>query len=164
MTDTTPASEAVVIERTFAAPIELVWQMWTDAEHFQAWYGPPGATIPVAELDVRVGGRRFVAMEMQTPDGAMRMHFVGEHRVVDAPNRLTYTEAMADEHGDPLPPERTGMPDGHPTQTEVVVELQPADAGTALRLTHVGVPAGSPGAMGWNMALDKLAAKLDGSA
>ena len=27
-------------------------------------------------------------------------------------------------------------------------------------LTHVGVPAGSPGAAGWAMALDKLAAYL----
>lgn len=35
----------VVIERTFDAPPELVWQMWTDPEHFKAWYGPMGASI-----------------------------------------------------------------------------------------------------------------------
>ena len=32
---------------------------------------------------------------------------------------------------------------------------------TRMVMTHVGVPAGSPGAMGWTMAFDKLAAYLD---
>ncbi|NNL46780.1 MAG: SRPBCC domain-containing protein, partial [Acidimicrobiia bacterium] len=51
---------SVMIERTLDAPVELVWQMWTDADHFAAWYGPMGATIPKAEMDVRVGGRRLI--------------------------------------------------------------------------------------------------------
>jgi uncharacterized protein YndB with AHSA1/START domain len=49
MTDNGDATDAVVIERTFDAPIEQVWQMWTVPEHFQAWCGPTGATIPVAK-------------------------------------------------------------------------------------------------------------------
>jgi uncharacterized protein YndB with AHSA1/START domain len=44
-----------VIERNFDAPVELVWRMWTDAQHFKAWYGPTGATSPVAKMDVREG-------------------------------------------------------------------------------------------------------------
>ncbi len=47
MTDSTPR-DAVVIERSFAAPASLIWRMWTEPEHFKAWYGPQGATIPVA--------------------------------------------------------------------------------------------------------------------
>ena len=158
MTD--PTAPAVVLERTLPAPPALVWQMWTDPEHFAAWYGPQGATIAVAELDVRVGGRRFVAMEMDTPNGPMRMYFVGEHRVVDEPEQLVYTEAMADEHGAALPPEQAGMPADHPGTTEVTVDLAAVDDGTALTLTHAGVPADSPGATGWTMALDKLEAHL----
>ena len=38
------------IERTFDAPAELVWQMWTDPEHFKQWYGPDGVTVPVAAI------------------------------------------------------------------------------------------------------------------
>ena len=72
--------DSVVIERTFDAPIDLVWQMWTDGTEFAKWYGPPGATIPVADIDARVGGRRRVCMEVTTPDGPMRMWFGGEHR------------------------------------------------------------------------------------
>ena len=43
MTDS-DATQAVVIERVLEAPASLVWQMWTDADHFAAWYGPTGAT------------------------------------------------------------------------------------------------------------------------
>ena len=71
MTDGMVSQDAVVIERSFDAPIDLIWQMWTEPEHFSAWYGPEGASIPVAEMDVRVGGTRLVCMEVRTPGGPM---------------------------------------------------------------------------------------------
>jgi len=147
---------AVVIERELDAPVELIWQMWTDPQHFAAWYGPDGATIPLAEMDVRVGGTRLVSMEVNTPNGAMRMWFTGEYREVVAKTRLVYTESMCDEHGTVLSPAEMGMPAGHPTTTEVRVELEDIDGRTRMVLTHVGIPADSPGAAGWTMALDKL--------
>ena len=52
------ATQSVEIERIFDAPIDLVWSMWAEAEHFASWYGPAGASIPTAEMDVTVGGRR----------------------------------------------------------------------------------------------------------
>ena len=98
----------MVIERTFDAPVDLVWRMWTDPEHFEAWYGPDGATIPVAKMDVRVGGTRLVCMEMQTPDGPMQMWFTGEYREVVENERLVYTESMSDEHGNVVSPRDDG--------------------------------------------------------
>jgi uncharacterized protein YndB with AHSA1/START domain len=151
---------SVVIERSFDAPVDLIWQMWTDPQHFSAWYGPDGATVPVAKLDVRVGGTRLVCMEMQSPNGTMRMWFTGEHREVVENQRLVYTESIADENGNVMSPAELGMPEGHPTTTEVRVELTPVDGRTKMVLTHVGIPAGSPGAAGWTMALDKLAARV----
>src|SRR5688572_11246645 len=47
MTDDNASRDAVVIERSFDAPVELIWQMWTDPEHVAAWYGPDGASVPV---------------------------------------------------------------------------------------------------------------------
>ncbi len=160
MTAGTPETKDVVIERTLDAPIALVWQMWTDPEHFKAWYGPMGAAIPVASIDATVGGTRLVCMEMQTPDGTMQMWFTGEHREVVENQRLVYTESMCDPEGNILSPEEMGMPEGHPGITEVVVELREVDGKTKLTLTHVGVPADSPGATGWTMALDKLETHL----
>lgn len=160
MTDTDNAADAVVIERTFDAPIEQIWRLWTVPEHFQAWYGPTGTSIPVAKMDVRVGGTRLICMEMETPGGPMQMWFTGEYREVVENERLVYTEAMADEDGNPAGPEGMGMPDGHAV-TEVRVELAVVDGRTRMILTHVGIPADSPGATGWHMALDKLTAYVE---
>ena len=147
--------DAVRIERTVDAPIEVVWSMWTEPEHFAAWYGPMGASIPVAEIDLRPGGIRRVCMAMETPNGPMRMWFTGEHRIVEAPTRLVYTEAMCDEDGNPIDPQQMGMSGEHAV-TEVTVELRSVGGRTSMILTHAGIPSDSPGAMGWNMALDKL--------
>ena len=158
MTDT----QSVTLERVLDAPIDVVWQMWTDAEHFAAWYGPTGATVPVIEMDVTVGGTRHFCIEMQTPDGQSRMWFVGEYRVIEQPNRLVYTESMSDPDGNRVSPQAMGMPGGHPELTEVTVELTDVDGRTRMVMTHAGIPADSPGAMGWNMALDKLEEHLAG--
>jgi uncharacterized protein YndB with AHSA1/START domain len=163
MTDDSSSQNAVVIERTLDAPADLIWRMWTQPEHFAAWYGPNGASIPVAKMDVRAGGTRLVCMEMQTPNGTMQMWFTGEYREVVENKRLLYTESMSDAAGNVLSPSDLGMPDGHPTTTEVLVELDDLDGRTKMVMTHFGVPAGSPGAAGWTMALDKLAAHLAAS-
>jgi len=52
------------------------------------------------------------------------------------------------------------MPDGHPSTTEIRVELEDVGGRTTMVMTHVGLPAGSPGAAGWAMALDKLAVRV----
>src|SRR4051794_39402496 len=161
MTDDSVSQDAVRIERRFDAPVNLIWQMWTDPEHFAAWYGPDGATIPVAKMEVRVGGTRLVCMEMQTPNGAMQMWFTGEYREVVENERLVYTESMSDENGKVLSPSDMGMPAGHPTTTEVRVELKALGDGTKMVMTHVGIPEDSPGAAGWAMAFDKLAAHVE---
>ena len=161
MTDNNRSQDAVVIERSFDAPVDLIWQMWTDPEHFKAWYGPDGATIPVAKMDVRVGGTRLVCMEMQTPDGPMQMWFTGEYREVVENERLVYTESMSDENGNVSSPSDMGMPEGHPTTTEVRIELEDVGGRTKMVMTHAGVPGDSPGAAGWAMALHKLAAYIE---
>jgi uncharacterized protein YndB with AHSA1/START domain len=150
----------VQIERTVAAPIDLVWAMWTEAEHFANWYGPMGASIPKAEMDVQVGGKRHIGMEMDTPNGQMQMFFVGEYLEVEPKTRLVYTEAMADAEGTPMSAEQMGMPAGAPMATSVVVELTDLGDETRMVMTHVGVPADSPGGQGWTMAIDKLEARV----
>jgi uncharacterized protein YndB with AHSA1/START domain len=158
MTDDDGSQDALVIERTFDAPVDFIWQMWTDPAHFKAWYGPEGATIPVAKMDVRVGGARLVCMEVQSPNGLMQMWFAGEYREVVENERLVYTDAMSDEHGNVSSPSDLGMAEGHPVTTEVRVELKDVGGRTNMVMTHVGIPGDSPGAAGWAMALDKLAA------
>jgi uncharacterized protein YndB with AHSA1/START domain len=133
--------------------------MRTDPERFAAWYGPDGATVDVVEMDVQVGGRRHVCMEIATPNGVRRMCFAGDNVDVVENGLLVYTEFMSDDQGQPLP---VADGSGHPT-TEVRVELVAAGAATRMLLTDLGIPADSPGATGWQMALDKLAHHLAGT-
>ena len=157
MSDSTISKDAVVIERIFDAPVDLIWQMWTQPEHFKKWYGPTGVSVPLAEMDVHVGGKRLVCMEMQTPDRSMKMWFTGEYREVAPNKRLIYTESMADENGNVVSPSAMGMPEGHPSTTLVTVLLEDLGGRTKMVLTHAGIPADSGGAGGWEQAFAKLA-------
>ena len=111
-------------------------------------------------MDVRVGGRRHIGMEMETPGGPMQMFFVGEYREVDPKTRLVYTESMADADGNAMTPEQMGMPAGAHMETMIVVELADLGDCTKMVMTHIGVPADSPGGQGWAMAIDKMEARL----
>ena len=156
MSDST-TTDAVVIERIFDAPVDLVWQLWTQPGHFKQWYGPNGATVPTAEMDLRVGGKRLVCMEMQTPGGSMQMWTTGEFTEIIPNKRLVYTESMADEQGNIVPPSALGMPDGYPAATTITVTLEDLGGRTKMTMTHAGVPAESGAAGGWEQAFAKLA-------
>jgi len=151
---------SVVIEREFDVPVDVIWQRWTDPDHFKAWYGPTGVTIPVANLDVLVGGTRLISMEMQSPTGAMQMWFTGTYLEVIHNQGFVYTEAMSDEHGQPLPASDHNPTGDQHAVTEVRVELEDLGGRTRMVMTHTGIPGDSPGATGWHMALDKLTALI----
>ena len=58
-------------------------------------------------------------------------------------------------------PQTSGMPEGHPTTTEVRVELEAVGGRTKMVMTHAGILSDSPGAAGWAAAFDKLAAHVE---
>jgi uncharacterized protein YndB with AHSA1/START domain len=58
----TPVKE-VEFERTFNAPVDKVWQAWTDAEQLKKWWGPANVIITDCEVELKVGGRIYIVME-----------------------------------------------------------------------------------------------------
>jgi uncharacterized protein YndB with AHSA1/START domain len=52
----------LTFERTYAAPIEAVWDAWTQPELLRQWWGPEKTTVPECEVDLRVGGRIRIVM------------------------------------------------------------------------------------------------------
>ena len=60
-------NRTLTIERTFQAPIKLVWEAWTQAEHILHWWGPKGMKVNIIEHDFTVGGNWKYSMAM--PDG-----------------------------------------------------------------------------------------------
>ncbi|TPN86707.1 SRPBCC family protein [Aquimarina algicola] len=57
----------VTLKRTFNAPIQLVWEAWTQSEHIAKWWGPKGMDVKVLEHDFKVGGKWRYSMMM--PNG-----------------------------------------------------------------------------------------------
>jgi len=53
----------VALERTYEAPLESVWQAWTDPAKLKQWWGPDNVTIPTCEVDLKVGGKFYIVME-----------------------------------------------------------------------------------------------------
>jgi uncharacterized protein YndB with AHSA1/START domain len=53
----------VTLVRTYNAPLERVWQAWTNAGELKKWWGPDNVTIPECEIDLRVGGTFSITME-----------------------------------------------------------------------------------------------------
>jgi uncharacterized protein YndB with AHSA1/START domain len=75
-----PSDREVRFRRLLDAPRELVWQVWTDPAHIQAWWGPSGFRTTTTAFDLRVGGEwRHV---MHGPDGT------------DYPNRTVFREIV----------------------------------------------------------------------
>ena len=50
-------------EQVFDAPIDQVWQAWTDPALLKDWWGPDNVTIPECEVDLKVGGKFYIVME-----------------------------------------------------------------------------------------------------
>ncbi|MEM7185818.1 MAG: SRPBCC domain-containing protein [Bacteroidota bacterium] len=88
----------VTIKRTFQAPIELVWEAWTQPQHIASWWGPPGMDVKVEEHDLRVGGSWRYTMMM--PDGnafvseGVYTEIVPPHRLVTTANFRPMTEGV----------------------------------------------------------------------
>jgi uncharacterized protein YndB with AHSA1/START domain len=90
MTEATPPDPTVLrLERTFKAPARVVFDAWTSAEVLRRWWpaGPDWDT-PVAEVDVRVGGR--LRLVMRSPDG-QEFGGGGEYVEITPPDRLVFT-------------------------------------------------------------------------
>ena len=62
-----PSNRTLTLERTFNAPLPLVWEAWSQAEHIVNWWGPKGMKIQVVEHNFAEGGRWHYIMLM--PDG-----------------------------------------------------------------------------------------------
>lgn len=55
------------VSRLFNAPIELVWEVWTNPEHIKNWWGPNGFTNTISTMQVVAGGEWNLTMH--GPDG-----------------------------------------------------------------------------------------------
>jgi uncharacterized protein YndB with AHSA1/START domain len=56
------ARPPIKFERSYRAPVEDLWDLWTTKEGFESWWGPEGFRVEVHKMDLRVGGELFYDM------------------------------------------------------------------------------------------------------
>jgi uncharacterized protein YndB with AHSA1/START domain len=66
------------IRKTFDAPVQLVWEAWTQPEHIASWWAPGGMKMKIVAHDFRVGGKWKFTMPMQ--DGS---EFISEGEYIE---------------------------------------------------------------------------------
>ena len=90
---TLPSDREVKVTRSFKAARPLVYRAFTEAELVQRWLlGPPGWSMPVCEMDVRVGGR--YRWRWRSDKDASEFGFTGTFREVQPPSKLVHSEAF----------------------------------------------------------------------
>ena len=52
-----PNRSPIVIERTYRASLEELWELWTTKESFESWWGPEGFRVEVHAIETRVNGK-----------------------------------------------------------------------------------------------------------
>jgi len=60
-------NRTLTIDKTFNAPLILVWNAWSQPEHIAQWWGPKGMETKVIEHEFKVGGHWKYVMQM--PNG-----------------------------------------------------------------------------------------------
>jgi uncharacterized protein YndB with AHSA1/START domain len=87
-----PSDREVKVTRSFKAPRALVYRAYTEPQLVRKWLlGPPGWTMPVCEMDVRVGGR--YRWRWRSDKDGKEFGFAGTFREVQPPSKLVHSEA-----------------------------------------------------------------------
>lgn len=61
------ADRELRVSRLLDAPVELVWEAWSQAEHICNWWGPDGFTCTISKMELRPGGDWHLVLH--GPDG-----------------------------------------------------------------------------------------------
>ena len=144
------------ITRFFQAPVERVFNAWSDATLLKEWWGPIGFTCPEAEIDFRVGGRNLIAMK--DPSGEI-MWSTGEYREIIPGQRIVCTDQFADDDGVAISAAEFGLPGAWPMILLLTLTFKKVGLDqTKMDLKHEGIPPEmvEDCMQGWNESLDKL--------
>ncbi len=142
------------ITRVYDAPVEAVWDAWTDPAQTAKWWGPRGFTLTTHSKDLKVGGHWHYTMH--GPDGT------------DWPNRTYYHEVerykrLVYDHGatENTPPlfrvTVTFKEIGEQTEMDMIMALPTPEA--AAQTKKFVKDAGGNGT--WDRLAEYLAQKID---
>lgn len=124
------STRTVVISRVFDAPRELVFEAWTSPQLLVRWFAPRGCSVHFERIDVRPGGGFHSCIR----DGSFECWCVGVYEEIINPERLVYTIAIADRHGNKVAPASVGHDAKWPPETRLSVTFEEHEGKTRLTL------------------------------
>ncbi len=160
--------EVFVINRSFDAPLETMFDMWTKPEHVSKWTPPTGMTMAFLRVEIKAGGEGFYVMEGH----GMKMYGKAKYIQIQKPDTLVYTQQFCDENEKitrhpmaPTWPETmlttVKLAEEGANRTRVTITWEIYGKATAEEIaTFAGAKAGMT--MGWTGSFDKLEALLAG--
>ncbi len=83
-------SDKIVVERSYRARVDELWDLWTTKDGFESWWGPEGFRVEVHTLEARVGGLLHYDMIADAPEQIEAMKNMGQP--VSHPTRGTFTD------------------------------------------------------------------------
>lgn len=96
MSDSASTDKPFIIAKTIAAPIQTVWQCWTQAENLNRWFVPQGLPLVYSTLNLEPEGVYHYGV--QTPDGGA-MWVKWQFKLIDEPKQLVWQFGFTDETG-----------------------------------------------------------------
>jgi len=144
MTTKAAPKTSLEIKRIIKAPRDRVYAAWTDPAQLRQWFGPEKVQTRELNAEPRVGGK--FRWDLTNPEGE-DLTCLGEYRELQPGRKIVFTWQWQDDE------------DWENHVSIVTVELDDADGGTELRLTHEELPneeSRDGHSRGWNSTLDKL--------
>lgn len=146
------SGETLVLQRTFQAPAQRVFDAWTSEEVMRRWFhGQHAWETPEAHVDLRLGGD--VRVVMRDPVKDVEYGGGGHYTEIDPPHRLVFTW--------------TWDSDDESRETLIELDFEEADGATTVRLTHNNLrdrEAVLSHDEGWTACLDNLGQALEAGA
>ncbi len=86
-----PSDTEVLVKRSFDAPVNLVWRAYMEPDLMRRWCGGhPGWSMPVCEMDMRVGGK--YRWRWRSDEDGQEFGFTGEVLEVVTHSRIVHTQ------------------------------------------------------------------------
>ena len=120
------------IERTYAASLDEVWDLWTTKAGIESWWGPEGFGVTVISIDLKPDGQLVYRMTATAPE---QVAFMKSHGMpLSTECKVTYTEVS--------PPHRLAyktltdfVPGVPPYEVATVIDLRAVTGGVKLTVT-----------------------------
>lgn len=155
--------EKFVINRSFDAPLNVMFEMFTDPDHLTKWLSPKGFSVKYIRADIRKGGSVFSVM---TGPNDTKMYGRADYLEIERPHRIVYVQQFCDENENITrhPMAATWPKDMHtevvltaegPDQTRVMLTWEPfGDVSKEEMDTFINARSGMN--QGWTGSFDQL--------